>query len=711
MNEVNKLTCTALATAIGLALSFATPSQANEVGENADIERIDVRALRQPYRGDVLLKDTPQAVSILSGDLLQDAGIVNFQDALDLASGIDKQNSFGGMWDSFAIRGFAGDENLPSGYLVNGFSAGRGYSGRRNTANVETIEVLKGPGSALYGRSEPGGTVNIITKKPQFSEEGYIKLSVGNYNTYQAEADYTNAISEDVAVRVNGTYEDSDTFRDHVDVESISLNPSILWNISDATTLTYEVEFLDQETPFDRGIVVLGDDSPAVPVDRFFGETNDGPIEIKATGHQLVVQHQLNHNWDILAGIGLRDSSFKGYSSDAELSGGRQLVFQDGETLVRQRRHRDYDANDLSARFEFSGTAETGSLLHHLLIGADAYDYELKSMQSRWRVGWDSGDTTYATSVSDPIYGQAMPDVSPFVDNVEEQKSLGAYIQDQIDLTDQWKVVLGVRFDKFEQTITNNLSGNVAEQKQNATSPRAGLVYQANDNVTLYTSYAEGFRPNSGVGADGNAFEPEESKSYEVGVKWNTDNDLFNGTLAVYKAEKSNILTADPVNSGFSAALGEAESKGVELDITSNIGDNTTLSLAYAYTKAETVNDVTNADWGVFIPAGSQLINIAENTANLTLKHFFDVNEYQADIGTSINYVGDRLGETIDPDYILPSYTVVRLFGSIDVTDNYELMFNIDNLFDEEYYASSYHKLWTMPGSSRTYRLSMKYKF
>ena len=165
------------------SVSMALTASVNAQEKNAsadDVEKIEVVTQRQPYRGDVPLKSLPQNVDIVSGELLEDTGINDLQNALDFTSGIARQNSFGGLWDSFAIRGFAGDENLPSGYIVNGFSAGRGYSGRRDTSNIQSIEVLKGPGSALYGRSEPGGTINIITKKPQFDEEGYIQATVGS---------------------------------------------------------------------------------------------------------------------------------------------------------------------------------------------------------------------------------------------------------------------------------------------------------------------------------------------------------------------------------------------------------------------------------------------------------------------------------------------------------------------------------------------------
>lgn len=708
MKHKTQFAITLLATVISTELSAFAPDNIDTTAEPT--EHIEVMHQKQPYRGDVALKDTPQAVSIVEGDFLLAAGIVDFQSALDFSSSIVRQNNFGGMWDGFAIRGFAGDENLPSGYLINGFSAGRGYSGRRNTTNIHSIEILKGPGSALYGRSEPGGTVNIITKKPQFFEDGYIQASIGNYNKRRIEGDYTNKITDDVAFRVNGSFEDAESYRDTVETEHTTINASLLWGLSKRTNLSYELEYLDQAVPFDRGIPNI-EGLDYVPPSRFLGEPNDKPMDIKATGHQFVLQHKLNDTWDLLAGLGYRESSFEGFSSEIELSPGRQILYTDKETVSRNRRFRDYDATDLSIRLELSGTLNIGNYAHHILAGVDAYDYQLDTFQKRWRVAWGAGDTTYSINLHNPVYGQNAPETSPTSDNIEKQKSYGAYIQDQIDVSQNWKIQLGLRVDKFDQEVIKQLNNTETKQDQTATSPRIGLVYQVNDSVTLYSSYAEGFRPNSGVNAKGDAFAPEESKSYEVGVKWDSTDGIFDGSIAIYKAQKSNILSADPVNAGFSAALGEAESKGVELDVTSNIGDNTTLAFSYAYTDAYTTNDITNADWGVDIKAGSPLINIAKNTANLTLRHYLTLGNNDADIGVSINYVGDRSGETINPSYELPAYTTVRLFSSAQLADNLKVMFDVENLLDKEYFASSYSELWTMPGAPRTYRASVQYQF
>jgi iron complex outermembrane receptor protein len=180
-----------------------------------NIEKIAVSGVRQAFRGDVPLSEQPQSIEFISAENLDDAGVTTLTDIFDLTPSISEQNDFGGLWESFAIRGLVGDENIPSGFLINGFSSGRSFSGTRDTSNIDYVEVMKGPGSALYGRSEPGGTINIITKKPQFEEQGSLKVSAGSWQSYRAEGDYTNAINDQVAFRINGAIEDGEGFRDY----------------------------------------------------------------------------------------------------------------------------------------------------------------------------------------------------------------------------------------------------------------------------------------------------------------------------------------------------------------------------------------------------------------------------------------------------------------------------------------------------------------
>jgi iron complex outermembrane receptor protein len=697
-----------LASVIGVAhMQFAMTAVAQ--GDQA-LEEVIVLSQRQPYRGDVPLKSLPQQVQVLESDLLVNLGATDLQSALDFAGGVARQNNFGGLWDAFAIRGFVGDENLPSGYLINGFSGGRGFSGTRDSANIDRIEVLKGPGSALYGRGEPGGTINIITKKPQFEQEGYMAASAGRWDIYRTEADFTSGLTENVAFRINGAYDNAESFRDEIDSERLSLTPSVLVTLGSRASVIYELEYLDQRRYFDRGIVAIDGNPKVLPVSRFLGEPGDGPMQVDALGHQLTFQYELNSDWSLLGGLGYRSSSLEGVSSEAELSGGRQLLDDDGETLVRQQRGRDYDADDLSGRVELTGTFDTGPVTHHLLVGTDAYDYELDSVQDRWRVSAGTGDTTYSVNVFNPLYGQVAPPRGTIVDQLEKQEAWGLYVQDQIDLTEQWKVLLGVRYDDFNQDIDFRLSDTTSSQSQTQTSPRAGIVFEPTQNLSFYASYAEGFRPNSGADFSGSAIDPEESKSYEVGAKFYALEDRVSGTVALFTMEKNNVITADPVNAGFSAALGEAESEGVEIDFTAQVTDTLNVMFNYAYVKAETSNDVINADWGVEVPAGSPLINVPENSANLVVVKDFAIAGLPATVGMSVNYVDERLGETIDLDYYLPEYTLVNLFASYDLTEKLRISVNLDNITDEKYYVSSYHKWWTTPGAPFSYMVSVNYR-
>jgi iron complex outermembrane receptor protein len=364
---MSRLIATRCKLTAGVACLLVAPAAfAQESAEiTAAPEELVVTGIRQQYRGDVPLKELPQSVQVISSEMLADVGVTRLDAALDLASGINRQNNFGGMWDAFSVRGFSGDENLPSGVLVNGFNAGRGFGGPRDASNVERIEVLKGPNSALFGRGEPGGTVSITTKKPQFDTQGSFTISAGSFKTVRAEGDITGPITDSIAVRVNGAYNNSDNFRDVLSNTRYTVTPSVLINFSDKTKLSYELEYINLRTPMDRGVVAINGQLGLVPRTRFFGEPGDGRTKVTALGHQLQFQHDFAKGWSALLGFGYRDTSLSGFSSDPEITPARQLLYTGGTLMSRQRRFRDYDTRNLVARSEISGKLYTGSLVRH----------------------------------------------------------------------------------------------------------------------------------------------------------------------------------------------------------------------------------------------------------------------------------------------------------------------------------------------------------
>ena len=679
-------------------------ASAQSIAQSQPIEKIAV-TYKQAYRGDIPQKQMPQSIETLDNAILDQKGITQLQDALDFSASISRKNNSGALWDSFSIRGLSGNENMPSGYLINGFSGGRGFSGPRDVSNIEYIEVLKGPGSALYGRSEPGGTVNIVTKKPQFEQQGELKLSLGSDNFNRVEGDYTNGINDNTAFRINGAWQDSDSYRDEVYTHKKVVTPSIYHQINASTSITYEFEYVDLAQLFDRGVVVLNDNFNTVPNSRYLGNPNDGDTQVYSRGHQVTLNHDINNEWSLVVGANYRSSTLTGFSSDAELAPSRQSLFDDGRTLTRQQRYRDYEVDDTSLKFELSGHFDTAGITHHLLMGADAYKYDLRTGLYRYR----GGNGTYTIDIYQPNYNVARPEVGLLYENNEQQDAYGIYVQDQMDLTDKFKLLVGLRFDSVDQDILETKSAVLSSSSQSQVSPRIGLVYELNNAVTLYSSYSEGFLPLSGTDASGDPFGFEYSDSIEVGGKFSYQG--IAGTLALFDATKSNMLVADPLNVGFSAPIGKANSKGVELDLSTYITDDTKFNLSYAYIDASTANDIINADWGVPIKKGSPLVNVPKNNLNLTLSHQTALLGKELELGASYQYTSERLGDAADLTFNLPSYQLVGIFGQVNLTERTKLNISVNNIFDEEYAQSSYNALWVYPGAPTQFKMSLAYQF
>ncbi|MFN3313125.1 MAG: TonB-dependent siderophore receptor [Hyphomonas sp.] len=706
-----------LLTAVSAIGFFAVPALAEEASGEETMRRETVLVLgaRQAYRGDFEPLDIPQADQVIGEDVLRNAGAVDLSQALDLSASVARQNNFGGLWNSFAVRGFVGDQNLPSNYLVNGFNAGRGFGGPRDLSGVESVEVLKGPRAALFGRGEPGGTVNLVTKRPTFETAGEVRVSAASFETFRADGDFTTPLSDRAAVRIVGFYEDAGSFRDTVETLKYGASPSFAFRVSDATLLTYELEYSHKEIPFDRGVVAVDGKLGRIPESRFLGEPGDGPLEADVLGHQIELQHDFTGDWSVMLGATLRDTSLEGFSTEAELTPARQQLLVDGQTLTRQRRFRQYDANYRVVRGEVSGRFTTGPVEHRLLFGADVDRFENDQVFLRARAPTLATNPTLAQlqaiDIFNPVYGQyTLPDPTPLTDRIDTQESTGVFIQDQIRLTDRLEVRVGLRYDDYTQTLENRANGSVASQSFTRTSPQFGLVYKVNDAVSVYGVYGENFRPLSGSDFGGNPFDPNKSTSIEGGLKFLLRDGGIAGTVSVFKIEQDNILVSDPVNAGFSIAGGDAESQGFEIDLQGQVTDTLSLWLSYAYVDASFRNDLLDPDFGLPVEAGSRLLNIPEHSFSLQMAKELELAARPLTVGGGLVYVGERLGE-IGTDFKLPGYTLLRAFAAYDLTASLRLRAEVDNLTDETWYANSYSQLWVQPGTPRSFRISAAYRF
>ena len=732
MNNITE-TKVALCVAAAITASASLPLSAQVAQNEAEniTEEIFVLGKRRAYQGNFNTFENPSSVQMMDSELLRKVGALDLNDALDLSAAVARQNDFGGLWNSFSVRGFSGDINLPSGFLVNGFNAGRGFGGPRDLVGIESVEVLKGPRSALFGRGEPGGTINLTTKRPQFQDKGDIRVTYGRWDQLRFEGDLqtTTGASDTVGIRLAGFYEEADSFRDTVETERFGLYPSITWNASYATSITYELEFTKQEIPFDRG-VAFTEEFGFTPRSTFAGEPGDGPIKTEVLGHQLELQHNFSNNWSLLAGLGYRETSLKGAASETNFDG-RQTLSLDGRTLSRFFRYRDFDSEYLVARFELAGEFKTGAIKHRLLAGADYDEFENRLFILRYRPGFFAEGTDIDTldpaeylflDVFNPVYGQhPQPIPGPNTDREEQLDGFGFYVQDQIDLTEQLQIRLGVRWDDFEQDLTNLRAqpASTIKTSDSRVSPQFGAVYLVNDGLSVYASYGEGFRQQTGSDFSGNQFDPNLTESAEVGLKLDLAHfyDGISGelTLAMFQVDQSNILVNDDrpeaVAAGFfSAPAGEARSRGFEFDANLAFESGFSAWISYAYTDAQWTTSNPDADFGAAIEDGDPFINSPEHQLSLQISQSFDVMGMPAQVGSGLLYTDERLGWTAF-DFYLPDYTTVSLFGEIELTQGLKLRVDVDNIFDEEFYTNSFADVWVQPGTPRSYRISASYTF
>jgi iron complex outermembrane receptor protein len=713
LREARRPLSAAAAVALTLVIAPAAP-MLHAQGADA-LETVVVTGTRQAYRGVFERLEQPVADLVIDAKVLEAAGATDLDQALDLSASVARQNNFGGLWNSFAVRGFAGDENLPSGYLVNGFNAGRGFGGPRNLAGVETVEVLKGPRAALFGRGEPGGTINLVTKRPKAAQAGEVRVAAGSHAYRRADLDLNRPLGDTTGVRLVGFFEDAESFRDTVETRRYGANPSFAWRPTSAGQLVYELEYSRQEVPFDRGVLAVDGQLGRIPPSRFLGEPGDGPIEARSLGHQLEYQHEFNDRWSLLVGVNLRDTSLEGFSTEPELAANRQQLLVDGRNLTRQRRFRDYDADYRVLRAEVSGEFMTGALRHRIIIGADADKFENDQVFLRARAPTLASRPTpqqqQAIDIFAPVYGRfPLPTPGPLTDRLETQETTGIFVQDQVSLTDRFDVRIGARFDDYEQTLVDRATRRTTGQTESRVSPQFGAVFKATDRLSWYAGYGRNFRPLSGADFGGRPFEPNTSTSIETGLAFESADGAWSGTAGLFRMEQDNILVADPVNAGFSLAAGKAESRGLEIDLQGRLESGLGVWLSYAYTDAEVSNDVLDPNFALPVRAGAPLINIPEHSLSLQVTQELRVAGRPLTLGGGAVFVDDRLGET-GTAFELPGYTIARVFASYEINTAVSLRADVDNLFDETYYTNSFARLWVQPGPTRQARVSAVLRF
>ncbi|WP_273820769.1 TonB-dependent siderophore receptor [Pseudomonas asplenii] len=675
--------------------------QATDVVGTADYETAQgpvkgYRATRSASatRTDTAIHETPQSISVVPKDAVEDLGATRLQDALDYAGGVGRANNFGGQGlTTFTVRGFTTGE-----FYRNGFPINRGYPNMPDANTIERLEVLRGPATTLYGRGDPGGTFNVVSKQPLAERTVTLGSQLDDQGMKRGTLDASGPLDEEgrLAYRLNVIGEGGDTFRDHVETERYGVTPVIAWQATDDTKITFEGDFMRNNHPLDRGVTHYAKQAGTASRETFFGEKDAGKLHNDNNMAQVRFEHLLNENWTLGGGFQWLDGTLQGNAVEANGIG------TDGRTLGRNFNYRKLEWTDKDAQLNLTGHFATWGLEHTLLTGVEYEDYDYKSIirRSSGAVG------SYTVDIFNPVYGQARPALTrtPTHDK-ENLKTYAAFLQDQVALTSRLKVLAGARFERFEDDYESFVTGVPSWTKsENGVTPRLGVIYDLTDTLAVYADTARSLKPNSGASRQGGGFDPEKGKSYEVGIKWEALDRQLSVDAAIYQIDKRNVLTADPVDpTTFKVAAGEVRSRGFDLNVTGNLTPQWRMIGGYAYVDAEVTKDTT-------IPKGTRLMNIPRSSFSLLNVYEFQEGALKGlGLGVGGKYVAERAGQTAATGFSMGSYTVVDLLGFYKVNEKVRLNLDVKNLLDRDYEEGAFGNVYAYPGAPRTVQVGVSY--
>ncbi|MEI9573541.1 TonB-dependent siderophore receptor [Enterobacter kobei] len=641
--------------------------------------------------------DIPQVVNTVSDKVLADQHATTLDEALYNVSNVVQTNTLGGTQDAFVRRGFGANRN--GSIMTNGL---RTVLPRSFNAATERVEVLKGPASTLYGILDPGGLINVVTKRPEKTFGGAISATSSSFGGGTGQVDVTGPIDGTrLAYRLTGEYQDEDYWRNFGNERSTFIAPSLTW-FGDDATVTVLYSHRDYKTPFDRGTIFDLNTKQPVNVDR--NTRFDEPFNItdgQSDLAQLNAEYRLNSQWTAKF-----DYS---YSQDKYSDNQARVMAYDAKTGNLTRR---VDATQgstqrmHSTRADLQGNVDIAGFYNEILTGVSYENYDLL------RTDMMRCKNVKGFNIYHPVYGKLDKCTTVSAadsDQTLKQESYSAYAQDALYLTDKWIAVAGMRYQYYTQYAGKGRPFNVnTDSRDEQWTPKLGLVYKLTPSVSLFANYSQTFMPQSSIASYIGDLPPETSNAYEVGAKF----DLFDGVtanIALFDIHKRNVLYTESIGGETIAkTAGRVRSQGVEVDLAGSLTENTNIIASYGYTDAKVLED---PDY-----AGKPLPNVPRHTGSLFLT--YDI--HNAFAGNTLTLGGgghgvSRRSATNGADYYLPGYFVADAFAAYKMKLQYPvtLQVNVKNLFDKTYYTSSIatNNLGNQIGDPREVQFTVKMEF
>ena len=687
------------------------------------------------------LKDVPQSINYVTKELILDQGAITVNDVVRNMSGVNPYS----FYNDFSIRGFRATGNRNSGNLVNGMRTQTSLWRQSSLANIERVEVIKGPASALFGNAAPGGVINRVTKKPLDVARQSVTLTAGSFGTTRAYTDLTGPLNDKKTLlyRLNLGYENTDGFRELQGLTSYIVAPSFTYRASEQTQLNIDMTYVNHQGKLDRGVAVFGDGSLfSRPISATQSAANDYLRE-NSVNLSFALSHRLAQ--------GLLFNStylFSSYDEDL-LEHSQDNAFvkkadgKDNPSLVLMRvtqRQRHFRNNNFNNYLTWDVT--TGAMKHKLLVGYDHFNTQLAPGSSYIEAGGyllRNGGTAKTFNVkksSDylldenknprtnvPAFdlnssaGNRYQDISKYIYESKDVKpsdqyTNGVYLQEQLTWH-KLQVLLGARMEWFTD-VTQNKNGSESKTHQHAFTPRVGLVYSVVPSTNVYATWIRGFEPQSVAvqsnPGSGGPFDPVESELWEIGAKGEYLNKRLSVTTALFSLRQKNTL----YNAGVSGQpdlmvpIGEELSRGVEFDVSGRILPYWSIMASYAFNVAE----ISKA------PEGTKDLNLQRpgtprHSANLWTKFIVPTGMLRnLGIGVGLNGVSERKGQVGRRENVVsyPGYGLLNLALYYKVRE-VQLQLNLNNALNKQYYISGYDRLRSFPGAPRNINITATYRF
>jgi iron complex outermembrane recepter protein len=607
--------------------SFAEEVTVSFTGEHA----------QTALKSDAPVRDIPLTVKSYTSSFIKALDTKQVSDLYTYMNGV---NRAGDTAYDFTMRGFESSD--PGSIQYNGLPGLAARQNSPNVANIERIEILKGPASVLYGQIEPGGLVNLITKRPQMQRQHVFDLRTGTFfgtgpgfgdkNSYRLSTDLTGPIgnSTKFLYRLTASYDKDRSFRDFVDNDDTYIVPSLTWNISSGTILTVEAEYRKVNNTYDNYLIAPQNDINFVaPITVRYQEPDDSQNEKGWSANVYFIKlfpggASWNLNWRSL----IHDDERIAFENNRVESDNIRVRRRDRD----QANHRQYHFLDTNVRKRFS----TGSVDHSLLLGLNG-GFE-QSDFDRLRFG----DVGFFVNLYDPVYGAQRPAIpNPGTHRVTDYRRYGAYLQDQIGFSPRWKGLASVRYDLEDQNIKELRTGTPPSQNTvGAAVPTVGLVFEPDERWSIYGSYAQSFSPPAASAVDVNGvnnFKPERAAQFEGGFKATLANGAVDATLALFHIRKENVLVA--VGGGASQQIGQERSRGVEVELRLKPVSNWQTILGYTY-----IDGVVTDDLDPNL-VGALLRNSPKHGFNLWSRYDVTSGPVRGlGLGVGLIYRGDRVG-------------------------------------------------------------------